>query len=159
MAKAKSEKLGIVQVIPSREDQIAHLGMIQGVINRLATNASSMKSLAGTIAAAAIALYGTLNNSQWAYLVGASVPIVIFCIMETRYLQLERAYRALYDDVRLGTSVEPFTMSYEPYLPKVSPVVCLLFSWSIMWFYLAIMVAFAIIYIATPLKIVTAGTP
>jgi hypothetical protein len=40
------------------DQQIAHLGMIQGVINRMASNSFALKALAVTIAAAILAIAG-----------------------------------------------------------------------------------------------------
>jgi hypothetical protein len=132
-----------------QESKIAHLGMVQGVVNRLASNASSMKALAGTIAAGAIALYGTMNSSQWVFLAAATLPVVIFWLMDTRYLQIERAYRYLYDCVRKDQNVEAFSMEYRQFLTNVPSFWSLFLSWSVALFYISILIAFVLIYVGT----------
>jgi uncharacterized membrane protein len=131
------------------EQKIAHLSMIQGVINRLASNASSMKSLAGTIAAAAIALYGTISHFQWVYLAAASLPVMTFWFLDVRYLSLEKAYRGLYDAVRTDQKMDAFSMDYRPFIKSVPSTAMLLFTWSVIWFYGAILIAFVLIYLGT----------
>jgi sensor c-di-GMP phosphodiesterase-like protein len=131
------------------QQKIAHLGMIQGVINRLASNASSMKALAGTIAAAAIALYGTMNSTHWVFLASAALPVIIFWLMDTRYLRIERAYRHLYDRVRKGEQHEEFSMEYQPFLTEIPSFIELFGSWSVAWFYGVILVTFVVIYVGT----------
>jgi len=131
------------------EEKIAHLGMIQGVINRLASNASTMKGLAATIAAAAIALYATNGASPGGFLLAAAVPVVVFWFLDTRYLHIERAYRDLYDGVRKGETVESFSMEYKPRLANVPSAFRLFFSWSVGLFYGVILATFGFIYLAT----------
>lgn len=131
------------------EQKIAHLGMIQGVINRLASNASTMKGLAATIAAAAIALYATDGTSPGGFLAAAALPVLVFWFLDTRYLRIERAYRNLYDGVRKDESIEGFSMEYRPRLANVPSYWMLFCSWSIAWFYGAILVTFGAIYLAT----------
>ena len=142
----------------SIEEKIAHLELVQGVISRQANNSSSMKSLSGTIAAAAIALYGSLDNAQWAYLLGAGLPVVMFWVLDARYLQIECAYRHLYDSIRKGEHQDIFGMDYTPYLKKSRSLLGFIFSWSVGLFYSVILVSFAVIYWATEYTQTAAGT-
>jgi cellulose synthase/poly-beta-1,6-N-acetylglucosamine synthase-like glycosyltransferase len=113
-----------------QESKIAHLGMVQG-------------------AAGAIALYGTMNSSQWVFLAAATLPVVIFWLMDTRYLQIERAYRYLYDCVRKDQNVEAFSMEYRQFLTNVPSFWSLFLSWSVALFYISILIAFVLIYVGT----------
>jgi len=142
------------------EDAVTHLEMIQGVINRLASSSATMKGLAGTIAAGAIALYGTVGSSQWVFLAAASLPVVIFWILDSKYLRIERAFRHIYELIRkptTGSEVEPFSMDYKLFLGKVDCLPKIMLSWSTMWFYVSILVAFACIYIGTLTKCTAPG--
>jgi hypothetical protein len=134
------------------ERWVVHLEMIQGVINRLSSSSAAIKGLTGTIAAAAIALYGTISVSQWIYLLAAAVPVSMFWILDSRYLQTERAFRNLYDCVRVEEArktIEPFSMDYKRRLKNVPGPLKLMFTWSLAWFYLSILVSLALIFVGT----------
>jgi phage FluMu protein gp41 len=60
MAYAKYGQMGI-RIL---EQKIAHLGMIQGVIGRMASDSQTLKTLAITVAAAIIALGQTQGPTQ-----------------------------------------------------------------------------------------------
>ncbi|MEA3009923.1 MAG: hypothetical protein QOJ91_1615 [Sphingomonadales bacterium] len=77
--------------------RVAHLNMIQGVISRMSGFSAGVKNFCVTISAAIIAV---AYQKQIPMLVWAAVAVVvIFCIMDTYYLGLERRYRELYEDV------------------------------------------------------------
>jgi hypothetical protein len=84
---------------------MAHIALLQGIINRLADNSASCKTWCLTLVAALISLAGATHVP--AILTGGLVPIVIFGFVDTMYVAQERAYRELYacvvDDIRKGT--------------------------------------------------------
>lgn len=84
------------------DQQIAHLGMVQGVINRMASNSFALKALAVTIAAAIIAITGTQQDAPASVSYVGLFPVVVFWLMDAKYLRLERLYRKLYDHIRKG---------------------------------------------------------
>jgi hypothetical protein len=127
-------------------ERIAHLEMLQGVINRLASNSSLMKTLAGTITAAAIALYGTIDGAKFTLLVAVAFPVIVFWILDARYLAIERAYRNLYNAVRGEKPVEKFSMNYRSEFAGSESLFGSLVSWSIFWFYATILLAFTVIH-------------
>jgi hypothetical protein len=77
--------------------RIAHLNMIQGVISRMSGFSAGVKNFCVTISAGiiAVAYQKQIPMLGWA----AVAVVVIFCIMDTYYLGLERRYRELYEDV------------------------------------------------------------
>ena len=127
------------------ENQVRHLEAIQHVITRLAGNCFALKALAGTIAAAVIAYAGaTANSSPW--VAGAGIlPSVVFWLMDAQYLRLERLFRKLYDGVRQGDVDEPFDMNIIPYNSQVESVWRIAISWSVVWFYLILVVVLIVI--------------
>ena len=93
------------------EGKIAHLGMVQGIINRMASNSFALKALAVTIAAAIIALTGTQVSSLSTTSYVGIFPVLVFWHMDAKYLRLERLYRRLYDHIRNDKDVEAFSMN------------------------------------------------
>ncbi len=122
------------------ENQVRHLEAIQHVITRLAGNSFALKALAGTIAAAVIAYAGATDNSS-PWVSGAGIlPSVVFWLMVAQYLRLERLFRKLYDGVRHGEVTEPFDMNFIRYSSEVESMWCIAKSWSVLWFYLILVV-------------------
>jgi len=130
------------------ESHTAHLGMIQGVINRMASNSFALKALAVTIAAATIALTSAQQNAASTY--AGLLPVIVFWLMDAKYLRLERLYRKLYDHIRTGQEFEAFGMSTSQFDGEVSSTLRIAFSWSVIWFYLAVAAALiAVSWLAT----------
>lgn len=126
----------------SNEGMIAHLSMIQGVVNRLETNSFTLKALAMTLASAVLAFLGAVKNPNAIITAAGSLPIIIFWLMDAQYLRLGRIFRRLYDAVRQGDVSEPFSMDFRKYAPDEQSILRIAFSWSVCWFYGAILVAF-----------------
>jgi len=135
------------------ENHIAHLGMIQGVINRMAANSFALKALAVTIAAAIIAITGTQQNVSNSTAYVGLFPVLVFWLMDAKYLRLERLYRKLYDHIREGRKFEAFSMNTKMFDKCVSPTLLIAASWSVSWFYLAISAALvAVSWLPTTLQ-------
>lgn len=81
------------------ENKLNHLKMIQGIINRMASNSFALKGWAVTIIAGIFVLAG--KNTDKSYFFISYLPIVVFWGLDSYYLCQERLYRALYDKVRL----------------------------------------------------------
>ena len=73
--------------------------MIQTIVARLASNSYAYKGWSVTIAAGLIAF---LASSHQTLLIAAIYPILAFWFLDGHSLALERAFRKLYDEVRLG---------------------------------------------------------
>jgi len=83
---------------------VKHLEFIQNAIVRMNTNSFQIKKIAITIIAALLALYASSNN--FVYLFIAIVPTIIFWCLDAYYLQQERKFRGVYDDVSELTEIE-----------------------------------------------------
>jgi len=123
---------------------IAHMSMIQGVVTRLETNSFTLKALAMTLAAAVLAFSGSVKEPNWIYPLAGCLPVLVFWIMDAKYLWLGRLFRSLYDAVRLGKVNDPFSMNIKPFMEDEQKVIRIAFSWSVCWFYLSIIVAFGV---------------
>ena len=77
---------------------IKHLEFIQAVITRMNTNSFQLKGMAITIYSALLALYaGKLFENIILFF--AAVPIFLFWLLDAYYLQQERKFRGIYNDV------------------------------------------------------------
>ena len=73
-----------------------HLTLMQGIIQRMAENSRSCKLWCITIVAAVLVLVARTEQPDYALI--ALLPAVLFLILDTYYLALERAFRNSYND-------------------------------------------------------------
>lgn len=72
-----------------------HLKMMQGVIERMAENSRACKVWCVTLVSASLILVAMTDKTD--YILVALLPIVMFLILDTYYLALERAFRGSYN--------------------------------------------------------------
>lgn len=94
------------------DHEIKHLEMIQKVIDRMGSNSFQMKSWMLVVATALLGSFANTGNKNFVLL--AIFPTVVFWFLDSYFLQQERKFRGVYDDV-IGNSkdpqpVQPFTM-------------------------------------------------
>lgn len=119
------------------ERKINHLGMIQGVINRMASNSFALKGWAVTLIAGIFALAG--KDADKMYFLVAYIPAFVFWGLDSYYLLQERLYRALYDKVRnLPEEQIDFSMkaTYSEFTCDSCTFINCLISKTELWFYL-----------------------
>lgn len=80
------------------DKKLKHLELVQGVINRMASNSFMLKGWAVTLVAGIFALAG--KDTDKLYFLVSYVPVIVFWGLEAYYLLQERLYRSLYDRVR-----------------------------------------------------------
>jgi hypothetical protein len=73
----------------------AHLQILQGVIQRMASNSTSCKAWCITIVSAILVLIADKGKPELAWL--ALLPTFLFLALDAYYLALERAFRASYN--------------------------------------------------------------
>jgi|SRR5262245_24486116 len=76
-----------------------HLKMIQDMVTRLAKNSFALKGWSVTIVSSLLAL-STAVADRISVMVISIVPLLIFWILDGYYLDQERRFRVLYDEVR-----------------------------------------------------------
>ncbi len=81
----------------SREDQVKHVEMAQGIINRMAGNSFVVKGWAITLVAVLLAL--DLKNSSTSVIWVALVPALGFWYLDAFYLRQERLFRELHNAI------------------------------------------------------------
>lgn len=96
------------------ESKLKHLELIQGVINRLASDSFRMKGWTIVLVAALLVLLARQDALDAAYI--AIVPILAFWGLDGYFLWKERLFRAHYDHVRgLAAGHIDFGMDTRPY--------------------------------------------
>ena len=86
------------------ENQVKHLEFIQSNISRMNQCSFQMKGWMLTIVSALLALYAGSINSETGvginmFIYIATVPTLIFWILDSYYLQQERKFRGIYSDL------------------------------------------------------------
>jgi hypothetical protein len=73
----------------------SYLTIIQGVIARMATNSASCKTWCVTLVSAVIVIIADKGKPSYVWI--SAIPIVLFLVLDSYYLALERLFRALYN--------------------------------------------------------------
>ena len=89
--------------------RIEHLKLIQAVVDRLGRNSFAIKSTAAAATAALVALTASTNSPVAAV---AGTAILLLWVLDARFLAEERAFRRLYDSVRVGPPPEYGSIGY-----------------------------------------------
>jgi hypothetical protein len=90
-------------------NRIKHMEMIQAVVSRLGNNSFVVKGWAITVAGAFFAF--SVSRDEPGIALAGLLPVVAFYAVDAYYLQSERLFRVLFDQVREGDpSVPAFFM-------------------------------------------------
>ena len=73
-----------------------HLGILQNVIQRMASNSSSCKAWCVTLVAAVLVIVADKGKPEYAWI--AMLPVIVFAALDAYYLALEKAFRNSYND-------------------------------------------------------------
>jgi hypothetical protein len=126
-----------------------HLELIQGVINRMASNSFHLKGWSVVLVSALFALAASDANIDFVYL--AFLPAIAFWVLDGYFLWQERMYRKLYDAVRLvEDDKSDFSMNAYKYKNEVASWTSTCFSKTLLIFH-GIIVA-AIIILLVPMR-------
>ena len=110
------------------ENKVAHLGIVQAVITRMAGNSFMIKGWSVTLVVALFALAAANTNELFVYL--AYFPVFMFWALDAYFLRQERLFRKLYDHVRVAESGSvDFSMNTKPFEENVDG------TWSVAWSY------------------------
>lgn len=116
------------------DEKIAHLGFIQGVINRMGGNSFMIKGWCVALIAAIFALSADKANASFVYL--ALFPLFVFWGLDTFFLRQEKMYRKLYEEVANGNvQSDKFTMNASVYSKDIGCYLEVAFSKTFLSFY------------------------
>ena len=73
-----------------------HLGILQNVIQRMASNSSSSKAWCVTLVSAVLVIVADKGKPEYALI--AMLPTLVFAALDAYYLALEKAFRNSYND-------------------------------------------------------------
>lgn len=73
-----------------------HLGILQNVIQRMATNSSSCKAWCVTLVSAVLVIVADKGKPEYAWI--AMLPTIVFAALDAYYLALEKAFRNSYNE-------------------------------------------------------------
>jgi UDP-N-acetylmuramyl pentapeptide phosphotransferase/UDP-N-acetylglucosamine-1-phosphate transferase len=127
------------------EEKQQHLEFVQNSIARMNENSFKIKSLTVLLATAVLTIYATNKSSKVLLLVLISSTILLW-ILDAYYLQQERKFRGIYDDIaglKNINYVKMYEMPIQKYTSKKDKKFCLFhiaFSKTIMWFYFALII-------------------
>lgn len=131
------------------EDKRQHLEFIQNVITRMNTNSFQIKGLAITIVTALMVIYASTSKVIFIFL--GIPPMLLFWFLDSYYLQQERKFRGVYNDVtglKDIIKVRPYEMPIQKYTKKIDKQFSysnVFFSKTILWLYLSIIIFLIII--------------
>ena len=74
----------------------AHLGILQSVIQRMATNSSNAKTACITLVSAILVIVADKGKPDYAWI--ALIPNLLFMALDTYYLALEKGFRLTYNN-------------------------------------------------------------
>lgn len=136
---ARAGLQGMISADKVADLKVKQLEMVQAIIARLANYGATLKNYCLTLVTAVCGFAITLQRPAVAIL--SLLPIIIFSVLDTQFLRVERRFRALFDVIRQQDwEVLP---NFEISL-RAAPVVRylpVLFSWSILIFYLPLLCA------------------
>lgn len=138
------------------EDKRQHLEFIQNIITRMNTNSFQIKGIAITIVSALMAIYASTPKVIFIFL--GIPPIILFWFLDSYYLQQERKFRGVYNDVtglKKIIEVKQYEMPIQKYTKKIDKQFDywnVFFSPTIKWLYLSMIVFLIIIGILLKYK-------
>jgi len=118
------------------DEQKQHLEFIQNTINRLSSNSMQLKAITITIAAGLLAVY-TSNTKDFLLFI-ALAQIVFFWMLDGYYLQQERKFRGIYNDVcgvTNNNTIKDYEMPTKLYKKGKYRFLCSVFSLSKILFF------------------------
>jgi len=128
--------------------KIAHLGFIQGVINRMGANSFLLKGWSITLVAAVFAL--SSKDSDQRFVLLAYFPVIVFWILDAYFLHQERLFRKLYEKVASDLiSSKEFVLNTAIVRDEVATVSKVFFSKTLLLFhgFIVGIVIFAMFYL------------
>lgn len=108
-----------------------HVELVQGVINRMASNSFLLKGWSVTLVAGLFAVVS--SGGHWAYSAIGLLPSLSFWWLDAYYLRQEKLFRKLHDAVRRGElDSDLYCMDTCKYVADVAGLVSTAFSKSVL---------------------------
>lgn len=128
------------------EQEIKHLEFIQDGINRFGSNSFQMKGWMLAIVSALLGFFASSDNTKFA--VVAILPVLVFWGLDAYYLQLERKFRGIYNDViHSEKDIAPFEMPFQNYKNGKYAFWDVVFSKTLLFLYLPVILILVAVYL------------
>lgn len=113
------------------EDDRLYLQFLQNNIARMNTNSVQAKTWCIAIVAALLAIFAETKNTR--FLLISLIPIILFCILDARYLQQEHKFVGMYNDFVKGKENGPsvYEMPLKSYEKGIKSFFKALSSWTV----------------------------
>tara|TARA_B110001450_G_scaffold74322_1_gene70794 strand:- start:3614 stop:4075 length:462 start_codon:yes stop_codon:yes gene_type:complete len=137
------------EITKMEESKRQHLEFIQNIITRMNANSFQIKGLGITLVTALMAVYASTKNVTFIFL--GILPLLLFWFLDSYYLQQERKFRGIYNDVtglKEKISIRPYEMPIHKYtkeLDKQFSYWNVFFSPTIKWLYLSVILILILI--------------
>lgn len=126
------------------EAKLKHLELVQGIINRMASNSFSLKGWSVILVSALFALAAASPDARFSLL--AYFPALAFWVLDAYFLRQERLFRKLYDKVRtMPYNQVDFSMDTTPYQAEVESWPCTAFSVTLRIFHGIVMLVITLV--------------
>lgn len=86
----------LIDINPESVSIQTHLGILQNVIQRMASNSSASKAWCVTLVSAVLVIVADKGKPDYAYI--AFLPTLVFAALDAYYLALENAFRNAYNE-------------------------------------------------------------
>lgn len=120
-----------IQMKIDKEDERLYLQFLQNNIARMNTNSAQAKGWCIAIVAALLAIFSETKNELFVWI--CLIPVVLFCILDTLYLQQEHKFVAMYNDYVDNKAGKPqvYKMPMKAYEKGLCGFMKALMSWSV----------------------------
>jgi hypothetical protein len=119
--------------------KIAHLGFIQGVIGRMASNSFLLKGWSLTLVAALFALSAKDADRRFVFL--AYFPVVFFWFLDAYFLHQEKLFRKLYEEVAADRiASEGFSLDTSPTIGAAPTLIRVAVSRTLLAFHMPMLI-------------------
>ena len=132
------------------ENKLKHLEFIQSIITRMANNSFILKGWAVTLVAGIFALSNKDTNQFYAII--SIIPVCVFWGLDSYYLQQERLFRSLYNNVKaIENNLIDFSLNakYENFPREENKYTNCLLSKTELCFYLPLFLVCIIVIVTT----------
>ena len=118
-----------------KADERLYLQFLQNNIARMNTNSARTKGWCIAIIAALFAIFANTKNDL--FILICLIPIILFCFLDTLYLQYEHKFIGMYNDYITGKGSRPNTyeMPMKSYEKGFRGFLKALISWSVVPIY------------------------
>lgn len=136
-----------IQMKIDKEDERLYLQFLQNNITRMNSNSAQAKGWCIAIVAALLAIFSETRNELFVWI--CLIPVVLFCILDTLYLQQEHKFVAIYNDYVDNKAGKPqvYKMPMNAYEKGLCGFMKALVSWSVIIPYGLLLTAIVVILV------------